>query len=136
MPEVIEEEAAEMKAVKGKLQEMDQTKNASIAAETKPPQQPPIEQYKFPPLDNIGSHFYDNEAGTFWVGLNLRGDPLAMPLILDAAKLPMVQAMFDFRAREQKRSSIITRVKESVGGMKESLDKMMGRVGKSSVLSS
>lgn len=102
--------------------------DAALAAPAEAAAPNPMDGVKFPPLDNIGSHFYDNEAGTFWVGLNLRGDPLAMPLVLDAAKLPMVQAMIDFRGREAKRQSLITRVKESVGGMKESLEQMMGRV--------
>lgn len=98
----------------------------------------PLDGVKFPPLDNLGSHFYDNEAGTFWVGLNLRTDPLALPMVLDAAKLPMLQAMMDFRAREARRSSLITRVKETAVGMKEGLEQMLGRVGnggKKSILS-
>ena len=98
----------------------------------------PLADVKFPPLDNLGSHFYDNEAGTFWIGLNLRNDPFVLTLTIDGAKLAMLQASLDFRGREQRKSSLITRVKESVGGMKEGLEKMLGRVGagaKKSILS-
>lgn len=98
----------------------------------------PLAGVKFPPLDNLGSHFYDNEAGTFWVGLNLRGDVMVLPLLLDGAKMPLIQAALDFRGREARKSSLITRVKETAVGMKEGLAKMLGRVGeggKKSILS-
>lgn len=97
----------------------------------------PAPEVRFPPLDNLGSHFYDNEAGTFWVGLNLKGDPMVLPLVLDGAKLPMMQALIDFRGRQAKKNSLITRVTEKVSGIKESLDQMMSRVGsvKKSILS-
>lgn len=95
----------------------------------KAPEPNPMDAVKFPPLDNLGAHFYDNEAGTFWIGINLRNDPMVNALTLDGVKLPMLQASLDFRAREQRRNSLITRVKESAAGMKESLEQMLGRVG-------
>lgn len=107
--------------------------SASVEKESSPKQpkdQAPTSEspYRFPPLDNIGSHFYDNEAGTFWLGVNLRGDPLALPLLCDAAKLPLVQAMLDFRAKEARKASLVHRVKEAASDLKESITEMMGRM--------
>lgn len=87
-----------------------------------------MKDVKFPTLDSLASHFYDNEAGTFWVGLNLRADPIALPLFLDAAKLALLQSSLDFRAREARKQSLIARVKESGADLKEGLEKMMGRL--------
>lgn len=89
------------------------------------PKEPEI---RFPALDNAGSHFYDNEAGVFWVGLNLKSDPLVLPLILDAAKLPMVQAMIDFKTKEQRKFSLLNSVKNVAGNAQESLERMFGRL--------
>jgi hypothetical protein len=113
-------------------------KAAAAPGPEAPPAVDPLAGVKFPPLDNLGSHFYDNEAGTFWVGLNLRNDPVILAFTMDGAKLPMVQASMDFRGREARRQSLISRVKETAVGMKEGLEKMLGRVGaggKKSILS-
>lgn len=123
------------------IKESSEVKKEELSSAYLPPKNeevkvPKESELKFPPLDNLGSHFYDNEAGTFWVGLNLRADPMALPFVLDGAKLPLMQALIDFRARQAQKQSLITRVKDTAVGMKEGLEKMFGRLGaKKSIIS-
>lgn len=92
----------------------------------------PLKDVKFPALDKLASHFYDNEAGTFWVGLNLRGNVMALPHVLDAAKLPLLDAFIDFQNREARKRSLIARVSGAKDAafetVKESLTQMMDRL--------
>ena len=110
----------------------DKAKKDDPPAQEAPPAEDPLKDVKFPALDKLASHFYDNEAGTFWVGLNLRGNGMALPMVLDAAKLPLLDAFIDFQSREAKRRSLIARVSgksdEVFATVKESLSAMMERL--------
>lgn len=77
---------------------------------------------KFPPIDKLGSHFYDNEAGTFWVGIPLNNDPLVLVAVLDAQKLPMLNALGDFMVRQARRAELMGKPKQ--GGVVDRLRTM------------
>lgn len=84
-------------------------------AEAEQVKEAPVPDIKFPPIDKLGSHFYDNEAGTFWLGLKLDNDPTILSAVVDAAKLPMLNALGDFLLRQARKAELMGKPKQ--GGM-------------------